>query len=268
MRLLVSKFNLGNWAAQYICDKIKKHNPTKSNPFVLGLPTGSTPLEMYHQLIKLNQQKLVSFKHVVTFNMDEYVGLSPKHKESYHYYMYNNFFNHIDINPTNIHILDGNASNLENECKSYEDKITSFGGIDLMIGGVGDDGHIAFNEPSSSLSSITRIKTLNYTTILANSRFFDNNPDITPNIALTMGIKTILDAKEVLILARGLNKAVAVSHAIEGSISSMYPITALQLHKNAAIICDEYAAYELKLRTIKYFENLKDEYQELENKLA
>ncbi len=268
MRLLVSKFNLGDWAARYLCDKINKFKPTESKPFVLGLPTGDTPLNMYKQLIKFNQQKLISFKNVITFNMDEYVGLAEDHPMSYHYYMQNNFFKYIDINPKNINILNGNATYLEYECKVFEEKIAFYGGINLIIGGVGDDGHIAFNEPSSSLNSVTRVKSLNYTTVLANSRFFDNNPDKTPNIALTMGIKTILDSNEVLILANGINKSIALSNAIEGAVSSMCPITALQLHRNAAIICDEYAAYELKLKTIRYFENLKDDYDALENQLA
>ena len=268
MRLLVSKFSLGNWAAHYICNKINKFKPTESKPFVLGLPTGSTPLEMYSELIKFNKQKLVSFRNVVTFNMDEYVGLAEDHPMSYHYYMHNNFFKHIDINPKNINILNGNAAYLDYECKIFEEKISTHGGINLIIGGIGDDGHIAFNEPGSSLNSSTRVKTLNYSTVLSNSRFFDNNVIKTPNVALTMGIKTILDAEEVLILAQGLNKSLALSQAIEGGVSSMCPITALQLHKNANIICDEYAAYELKLKTIRYFENIKDEYSELENKLA
>ena len=268
MRLLVSKYNLGKWAAHYVCKKIKQFQPTESKPFVLGLPTGSTPLDMYKQLIKFNEQKLISFKHVITFNMDEYVGLAEDHPESYHYYMHNNFFSHIDINPENINILNGNATYLEYECKLYEEKIAKLGGMNLIIGGVGEDGHIAFNEPGSSLNSVTRVKTLNYSTILANSRFFDNNTEKTPNLALTMGIKTVLDAEEVLILSKGLNKAQAVSHAIEGAISSMCPVTALQLHRNAAVICDEYAAFELKLKTIRYFENLKDEYDQLEQELV
>ncbi len=268
MRLLVSKFNLGEWAAHYICNKINKFKPTDSKPFVLGLPTGATPIDMYKHLIKLNHQKLVSFKNVVTFNMDEYVGLAEDHPMSYHYYMYNNFFKHIDIDPKNINILNGNATYLEYECKVFEEKIAFYGGINLIIGGVGEDGHIAFNEPSSSLNSITRVKYLNYNTVLASSRLFDNNVNKTPNVALTMGIKTILDSNEVLILASGLNKSIALSNAIEGAVSSVCPITALQLHRNAAIICDEYAAYELKLKTIRYFENIKDDYDLLENQLT
>lgn len=268
VRLLVSKHNLGRWAAYYVYKRIKDFKPTKLKPFVLGLPTGSTPLEMYKHLIKFNQQKLLSFKHVITFNMDEYVGLPKDHPASYHYYMHNHFFNHIDIEPENINILNGNATYLDYECKIFEEKIATLGGMELIIGGVGEDGHIAFNEPGSSLNSITRVKTLNYSTISANSRFFDDNIDKTPNLALTMGIKTILDAKEVLVLAKGFTKAHAVANAIEGSLSSMCPVTALQMHRNALMVCDEYAAYELKLKTIRYFENLLDEYYSMEQDLA
>lgn len=268
MRLLVSQHNLGKWAAHYVSKKIKEFGPTESKPFVLGLPTGSTPLEMYKQLIKFNEQKLISFKNVITFNMDEYVGLPDDHPQSYHHYMFSNFFNHIDINHENVNILNGNATYLEYECKVFEEKIATLGGMELIVGGIGEDGHVAFNEPGSSLNSVTRVKTLNYSTILANSRFFDNNVEKTPNLALTMGIKTVLDAKEVLILAKGLNKAQAVMHAIEGSISSMCPVTALQMHRNASIICDEYAAFELKLKTIRYFGDLKDEYYGLDQELA
>lgn len=268
MRLLVSQHSLGKWAAYYIYKKMVEFKPTESKPFVLGLPTGSTPLETYKELIKLNQQNLISFKHVVTFNMDEYVGLPEDHEQSYHYYMFNSFFNHIDIPRENVNILNGNATYLDYECKIFEEKIAALGGMELILGGVGEDGHLAFNEPGSSLSSVTRVKTLNYSTILANSRFFEHNIEKTPNLALTMGVKTIMDAREVVVLARGLNKAQAVAHAIEGSVSSMCPVTALQMHNKASIICDEYAAYELKLKTIRYFENLKDEYYAVEQEIA
>lgn len=268
MRLLVSQHSLGKWAAYYIYKKVVEFKPTESKPFVLGLPTGSTPLETYKELIKLNQQNLISFKHVVTFNMDEYVGLPEDHEQSYHYYMFNSFFNHIDIPHENVNILNGNATYLDYECKIFEEKISALGGMELILGGVGEDGHLAFNEPGSSLSSVTRVKTLNYSTILANSRFFEHNIEKTPNLALTMGVKTIMDAREVVVLAKGLNKAQAVAHAIEGSVSSMCPVTALQMHNKASIICDEYAAYELKLKTIRYFENLKDEYYAVEQEIA
>ncbi|TXI93930.1 MAG: glucosamine-6-phosphate deaminase [Neisseriales bacterium] len=265
MRLLVSKHNLGVWAANYVAKKINDFKPTKDKPFVLGLPTGSTPLDMYNELIRLNKEDKVSFKHVVTFNMDEYVGLAEDHPESYHYYMHHNFFRHIDINKKNIHILDGNAKDLDAECEKYEEKIAKVGGIHIQLGGVGEDGHLAFNEPGSSLASKTRSKDLNLSTIIANSRFFGGDIEKTPKLALTIGIDTVMQAKEVIVMAKGFNKALAVCQAIEGAVSSMCPITALQYHKKALIICDEHAAYELKLKTIKYFENMQDEYSEMEH---
>ena len=268
MRLLVTEHSLGKLAAFYIYKRIKAAEPNAAKPFVLGLPTGKTPLSMYKELIKLCQQKLLSFKHVVTFNMDEYVGLPEDHPQSFHHYMYHNFFNHVDIKPANIYILNGNATYLDYECTVFEKKISEFGGIDLLIGGIGSDGHIAFNEPGSSLNSVTRVKTLSYNTILANSAAFKHNIENTPKLVLTMGIKTILDAKEIVILAEGLEKSAAVRNAIEGSVSSHCPISALQLHNKVLITCDEFAAYELKLKTVRYFEQLKDEYDTMQHEFV
>lgn len=171
---------LSQWAANYVASKINAANPTPEKPFVLGCPTGSSPLGMYKALIELNKQGKVSFQNVVTFNMDEYVGLPEDHPESYHTFMWKNFFNHIDIKKENVHILNGNAEDLEAECANYEKQIAEIGGIDLFMGGIGPDGHIAFNEPGSSLSSRTRIKTLTTDTIIANSRFFDNDVNKVP----------------------------------------------------------------------------------------
>lgn len=191
---------LSQWAANYVASKINAANPTPEKPFVLGCPTGSSPLGMYKALIELNKQGKVSFQNVVTFNMDEYVGLPEDHPESYHTFMWKNFFNHIDIKKENVHILNGNAADLEAECANYEKQIAEIGGIDLFMGGIGPDGHIAFNEPGSSLSSRTRIKTLTTDTIIANSRFFDNDVNKVPKTALTVGVGTVLSAKEVLII--------------------------------------------------------------------
>ena len=173
MRLIIElTYDLASkWMANYVRQKIVEAEPTPQNPFVLGLPTGSSPLGMYKELINLNKAGKVSFENVVTFNMDEYVAIPKDHPESYYSFMWNNFFNHIDINRENVNILNGNAPDLEQECKDYEQKIADVGGIDLFVGGIGSDGHIAFNEPGSSLSSLTRVKTLTYDTILANSRF-------------------------------------------------------------------------------------------------
>ena len=247
---------LSEWAANYVAQRINQFQPSSERPFVLGLPTGSSPLGMYKALIELNRAGKVSFRNVVTFNMDEYVGLPESHPESYHSFMFNNFFNHIDIPKENIHILNGNASDLEAECGNYEKQIASYGGIDLFVGGIGPDGHIAFNEPGSSLTSRTRVKTLTTDTIVANSRFFDNDVDKVPKTALTVGVGTVMDAKEVLILCNGHNKARALQHAVEGSVTQMWTISALQMHRHGIIVCDEAATDELKVGTYRYFKDI------------
>ena len=258
MRLIIEPNyeQLSKWAANYVAAKIKKANPTAEKPFVLGLPTGSSPLGMYKNLIELNKQGVISFKHVITFNMDEYVGLPKEHPESYHSFMWNNFFNHIDINPANVNILNGNAEDLEAECAAYEAKMKAVGGVALFLGGIGPDGHIAFNEPGSSLSSRTRIKTLTTDTIIANSRFFENDVNKVPKTALTVGVGTVLSAKEVLILCNGHNKARALQAAVEGCITQMWTISALQMHEHGIIVCDEAATAELKVATYKYFKDI------------
>lgn len=247
---------MSQWAANYVANKINAANPTPEKPFVLGCPTGSSPLGMYKALVELNKQGKVSFQNVVTFNMDEYVGLPEEHPESYHSFMWNNFFNHIDIKKENVHILNGNAEDLQAECANYEKMIQEAGGVDLFMGGIGPDGHIAFNEPGSSLSSRTRVKTLTTDTILANSRFFDNDINQVPKTALTVGVGTVMDAKEVMIVCNGHNKARALQQAIEGAVNQMWTITALQMHPHGIIVCDEAACDELKVGTYKYFKDI------------
>lgn len=258
MRVIIEKdYDLmSQWAANYVAKKINAFQPKESNPFVLGLPTGSSPLGMYRELIKLNQSGKVSFRNVVTFNMDEYVGLPEDHPESYHSFMWNNFFSHIDIKKENVNILNGNAADLEAECARYEEKIKNYGGIDLFLGGIGPDGHIAFNEPGSSLTSRTRKKELTTDTIIANSRFFDNDVNKVPKTALTVGVGTVMDAKEVLILVNGHNKARALLHVIEKPISHMWTVSALQMHQHGIIVCDDLACDELKVGTYRYFKDI------------
>ncbi len=258
MRVIIEENynNLSLWAARYIAKKINDYNPTKENPFVLGLPTGSTPLATYKELIRLYNENSVSFKNVVTFNMDEYVNLDENHPQSYHYFMWNNFFSHVDVKKENVNILNGMASDLKLECLRYEEKIESYGGIDLFLGGIGLDGHIAFNEPFSSLSSRTRIKSLTYDTIIANSRFFENDISKVPTTALTVGVETITSAKTVVILVNGHNKANALSLSVEGGVSQACTASALQLHKNAIFVVDEMACGQLKLDTYKYFKDI------------
>ena len=258
MRLIIEPNyeQMSKWAACYVASSIIKANPTPEHPFVLGCPTGSSPLGMYRELIKLCKEGKVSFKNVVTFNMDEYCGIPRDHEQSYYTFMWTNFFNQIDILPENVNILNGNAADPALECSNYEAKIASYGGIDLFMGGVGPDGHIAFNEPGSSLTSRTRMKTLTHDTIIANSRFFDNNVDLVPKTALTVGVGTVMAAKEVMLLVNGHNKARALKHGIEEGICQMWTISALQLHPHAIIVADEDACAELKVGTYKYFKDI------------
>ena len=256
MRLIIQEnyADMASWAANYVAAKIQAAKAGK--PFVLGLPTGSSPLGMYRRLIEMNRAGLVSFKNVVTFNMDEYVGLPKEHPQSYYRFMWDNFFSHIDIKKENVHILNGMASDVEAECSRYEEKILEAGGIDLFVGGIGPDGHIAFNEPSSSLNSRTRVKTLTMDTKHANARFFDSDPAKVPSTALTVGIGTVMDAREVMILVNGQGKARALKHGVEDGINHMWTISCLQLHRKAIIVCDEDSTLELKVGTVRYFKDI------------
>lgn len=260
MRIVIhtDKEKVAEWTANYIIDKINTAKPSADKPFVLGLPTGSSPILTYNDLIKRHQKGDISFKHVVTFNMDEYVGLPENHPESYHAFMHNHLFDHIDIHKENINILNGNASNLDEECQRYEEKIKSYGGIELFLGGIGADGHIAFNEPGSSLVSRTRIKSLNYDTILANARFFDNDVSKVPTTALTVGVGTVMDAKEVLLIVTGFNKARALREVVEGGVNHMWTVSMMQLHQHAILACDEPSTMELQLGTVKYFKEIEE----------
>ena len=247
---------MSQWAAEHVIQRINEFKPTAEKPFVLGLPTGSSPEGMYACLVKANKEGRVSFKNVLTFNMDEYVGLAEDHPESYHSFMARNLFDHIDCPKENIHILNGNAEDLEAECRHYEEMIAEAGGIDLFIGGIGPDGHIAFNEPYSSLASRTRVKTLTTDTIIANSRFFEGDVNKVPKLALTVGVATVMDAREVMILVNGHHKARAMKAAVEGPLTQEWTISALQTHRHGIIVCDEAATDELKVGTYKYFKDI------------
>lgn len=258
MRLIIEPNyeQVSQWAARYVASRIVAAKPTADHPFVLGCPTGSSPLGMYRALIELNRQGKVSFQNVVTFNMDEYCNLPEDHPESYHSFMWNNFFSHIDIKPENVNILNGNAPDLNAECEEYEERIRRAGGIDLFMGGVGPDGHIAFNEPGSSLTSLTRQKTLTQDTIIANSRFFDNDVDKVPKTALTVGVGTVMAARSVMIIVNGYKKARALQAAVEGGVSHMCTLSALQMHRQAIIVADDEATMELKVSTYRYFKDI------------
>ena len=258
MRVIIEqdKAAMSKWAANHIIERIRAFAPTEDRPFVLGLPTGGTPLGTYAELIRRHKAGDVSFRHVITFNMDEYIGIPRDHEQSYYTFMWTNFFSHIDILPENAHILNGNAEDIEAECERYEAKIKEVGGIDLFMGGIGPDGHIAFNEPGSSLTSRTRVKSLTTDTIIANSRFFDNDLDKVPKTAVTVGVGTVMDAREVMILANGHNKARAIREAVEGPVSQRWTITCLQLHPHGIIVCDEEACDELTVGTYRYFKDI------------
>jgi glucosamine-6-phosphate deaminase len=259
MRLIIRQdyAAMSDWAANYIARRINE--AAKRRPgaeFVLGLPTGSSPLGTYERLAALCRAGKLSFKNVVTFNMDEYVGIPEEAPQSYHSFMRENLFSKIDIPGGNANILDGNAADLEAECARYEEKMKEVGGIDLFLGGVGADGHIAFNEPGSSLSSRTRVKTLTMDTKNMNSRFFGGDPDRVPSTALTVGVGTIMDAREVLILVSGLGKARALHHAIEEGVNHLWTISCLQLHAKGILVCDEESTMELKVGTVRYFKEI------------
>jgi glucosamine-6-phosphate deaminase len=256
MRLIIHKDyeRASRWAAGYISEKINTYK--KDKPFILGLPTGSSPLGIYREFVRMNKEGKLSFKNVRTFNMDEYVGLSESHPQSYHYFMMENLFNHIDIDRRHIHILDGMAGDPEKECKLYEEAIAAENGIDLFLGGMGSDGHIAFNEPGSSLASRTRIKTLTQETKTANARFFDGDPAKVPGTALTVGVGTVMDAREVMIIVNGRGKARALRAVVEEGVNHIWTLSCLQMHPKAIIVCDEDATEELKVGTVRYFKDI------------
>ncbi|HEY9166526.1 MAG TPA: glucosamine-6-phosphate deaminase [Candidatus Kryptonia bacterium] len=243
--------------AEIIASRIRR----KPN-LVLGLATGSTPLGLYKELIKLHKSDGLDFSKVVTFNLDEYVGVPPEHDQSYHFFMRENLFKHININPSNVHVPQGMYGDLkissfetdpkiEQFCSWYENQMIKYGGVDIQVLGIGGNGHIAFNEPGSSLGSRTRIKTLTEKTVKDNSRFFKSVKEV-PRYAITMGVGTIMEAKELLLLANGEGKADAVKAAVEGPITAMCPASALQLHRKAIVLADKKAAAKLDAEFVTY----------------
>lgn len=256
MRLIIqpTAAEASRWTARYIADRIRSRQ--RGIPFVLGLPTGSTPLGVYEELVRLHRAGELSFADVTTFNMDEYVGIPADHPQSYRSFMQEHLFRHVDLRPENTHLPDGNAPDLTSECIRYERMIADAGGIDLFLGGVGEDGHLAFNEPFSSLRSRTRVKTLTGDTRRVNARFFGDDERQVPQQALTVGVATVLEAREVAILALGRRKAVAVQQCVEGAISHVSTVTALQMHPHGILICDDEAATELKVSTYRYFRQI------------
>ncbi|KAF1799818.1 hypothetical protein V8B55DRAFT_1541868 [Mucor lusitanicus] len=265
MRLVIRNDydEVSEWVAHYIKERINQFEPTEERPFVLGLPTGSSPMNAYRRLAEFVTEGKLSFKHVITFNMDEYVGIPRSHKQSYYSFMWTNFFQHIDIPPENINFLDGNAPDLEEECRRYEAEILKHGGIELFMCGIGPDGHIAFNEPGSSLTSHTRVKTLAYETIIANARFFEGDITKVPKLALTVGVATVMDAREVCIIITGAHRSIALSKCVEEGVNHMWTVSAIQMHPKGLIVCDEDATLELHVKTVKYFKSIEHVHQSL-----
>lgn len=232
-------------AADQIADQIL----SKPN-CVLGLATGGTPVGTYKELIKRHKEGRLDFSKVTTFNLDEYIGLPTTHDQSYHYFMYDNLFNHVNVNPENVHVPSGMSKDPEAFCAWYEDEMDQAGGVDLQLLGIGSDGHIAFNEPGSSLASRTRMKTLTEETIEDNARFFEKKEDV-PTFAITMGVGTILEARKLVLVANGEKKAETVKKFIEGPVTSQVTASALQLHPDSVVVLDEGAAS--KLENLDYY---------------
>ena len=226
-------------SAELIADVVR-HKPRA----ILGLATGSTPLGTYKELIRLHKEEGLDFSRVSTFNLDEYVGLTHDHPQSYHYFMWENLFKHININPKNVHIPDGTSKDVPGFCRWYEEQIVKAGGLDVQLLGIGSNGHIAFNEPGSSLGSRTRVKTLDEGTRKDNARFFKNLNEV-PKYAITMGIGTIMDARQLVLLANGAGKAEAIAKTVEGPITAMVPATIVQLHPKATIVIHKAAPTKL-----------------------
>ena len=232
--------DLSKEAAKLIATKIRN-----KPDLVLGLATGSSPLGIYKELIRLHKEEGLDFSKVTTFNLDEYVGLPPSHDQSYHYFMKRNLFEHINLDERYIHVPHGMAKDIDKFCWWYEKRIKDTGGIDLQILGIGANGHIAFNEPGSSLGSRTRIKTLTEKTRNDNARFFSNMAEV-PKYAITMGVGTIMDAKELVLIANGKSKANAIKASVEGPITAMCPASIIQMHQKAYVFADEEASTYLE----------------------
>ena len=241
--IIKSNAEEGSVAAARVVARLVREKPNA----VLGLATGSTPLALYRELIRLHQEEGLDFSQVTTFNLDEYIGLEKKHPQSYYTFMWENLFSQINIKPENVHLPDGMAPDVPKSCAAYEEAILDAGGIDLQVLGIGSDGHIGFNEPTSSFASRTRIKTLTQQTVADNARFFDGDESQVPHHCITMGIGTIMDARMNIMLAFGAGKAEAITATVEGPVCSMMPASILQHHPSAKVFIDEAAASTLKL---------------------
>ena len=237
----------------------------RKHDLVLGLATGSSPIGTYEELVKLHKKEGLDFSKVTTFNLDEYLGLAPLHKNSYNYFMWDNLFKHVNVSKNKIFVPQGNTEDPEVFSEWYEEQILNMGGIDLQVLGIGGDGHIGFNEPGSSFASRTRVKGLYEQTIKDNARFFDKEEDV-PRFAITMGVGTILDATKILLMASGEGKADVCKEFIEGPVTSQITATALQLHSYAIVVLDEKAASKLERK--EYYNWVRDNKNVVEKRIG
>mmetsp|Transcript_15148 Transcript_15148/g.31766 ORF Transcript_15148/g.31766 Transcript_15148/m.31766 type:complete len:297 (-) Transcript_15148:88-978(-) len=258
MRLIVQPDYTGiaEWTANYIATQITKAAPSAESPFVIGLPSGKTSVGVYQHLVKLYEAGEIDFTHVVTFCLDEFAELHQDHPQSQHTYMWSNLFGKVNIQRENVNILDGNAADLEAECALFEEKLAALGGLDLVFFSTGPDGHVARNEPGSSLKSITRPKTLALDTHEALSTRWGVPKGQIPKVCLTMGIGTMRAAKDVLVMFNGSSRARALEAALEKGVNHMFPVTAFQKHRSVVFVCDEDATLELRVKTVHYFKGL------------
>lgn len=256
MRVVIQQdyAKMSQWCANYIAKKIQDNT---GRPFVMGLSVGSGPLNTYKDLAAINRAGGCQFKDVIVFSASEYIGLDSACPQSSQWYMKKKFLSLLsDMQQKNINMLNGMESDFKNECEDYESKIAAVGGLSLFLGGIGIDGHLAFNEPFTSLSSRTGIRYLSSKTKIINARFFSNNPQLVPARALSIGIGTITESQEIILLANGEAKAKALKATIEGPLSSGCPSSAIQMHNNALIVCDDAACAELETGTYSYFRDM------------
>ncbi len=246
---------VANYGADRFADQL--NNKPDS---VLGLATGSTPIALYNALIARVQRGELSFAKARTFNLDEYLGLAGTHPQSYRYFMNEHLFQHLDIDLANTAVPDGATEEPLAACDEYEAAIQAAGGIDLQLLGIGRNGHIGFNEPSSSLASRTRVKTLTPDTVKANQRFFDDG-EFQPHLSITMGIGTIMEARQILLLATGESKAAAVRATVEGPLAARCPASILQMHPKATLVLDRAAASQLE--DVAFYQYIEQENQRL-----
>ena len=254
---------LSKWTAYSIAAKMRQFKPSADRPFVLGVPAGQSPVGVFQQLISLHQKGEVTFRNVVAFGLNEYVGIPQDSPQSHYSVLWNNFFSQIDIPADNVRLLDGNAPDLARECSEFEEAIRTSGGIHLFLGSIGPDGHIGFNEPGSSLSSRTRIKTITKGARTANARWFGNDVNKVPKTGLTMGVGTIMDSREVVMVISGHSKARGLQKILEGEVNHMWTVSMMQLHRHGMVVCDEDATEELKVGTVRYFRDIERESMEL-----